>query len=379
MWKILNKSGLLTLLFYGCAIDSEPHNQIDYNNLNVIDINLDMEIGESSDYIHGELGQLVLSEDGTMLVSDWGKKTIEQFNKNGKHIFTIAKEGRGPGEISDFVSLNAGSNDTLIVRSHSLSYRTDFFTREDNDIYRYVKSHVMGTFQERSIITIAPRSETEYYARDHWNTQHGHFINNNQEEYGWLPVIIVDAYENILVDSLHMLKIPIAIIRISEGGATTVLGSVPYQTVDRLRLIGEHHYVISRPDSSALFIYNHKHELEKQIALNIKERPVNKSDSDFWFDLRNVTDRNRRELQDRVPALKPVLLNFWTSEDFFWLHVDTNEKGKKLVVLTMEGKPLGSFYLPVYDQIQTIRNNRIYALSKDPDLGHSIRIYNVSL
>ncbi|MGF1671059.1 MAG: hypothetical protein ACFCU6_11480, partial [Balneolaceae bacterium] len=321
--KVLLHSGFLILLLTGCHGNLEYDEKIDYGSLNLIDIQIAMEIGESSEYLPGELGDLVVFSDKTMLVADWRKMTIEQFSADGEHMATIAREGRGPGELLEFFMLHEGVNDTLIVRYLGMSQQIDLFTRGENQIYRHIKSWIPERFRDRMMITIAPRSETEYYARESWNNHQVRSMIADGAEYGWVPVAIVDAYENVLVDSLHMLKTPTSVARMSDGGALTILGWPPYQASDQFRVMKNNRYVIARSDSSALFIYNSKHELERSIPLKVKDRPIKKADLDFLFELRSVSEDVRRELETRVPDVKPVFLNLWVSEEYFWLHVDT--------------------------------------------------------
>jgi len=97
----------------GCSGDGKEAEYIDYGKLHSIEVNLEVEIGESADFLPGNLYELILTSDGTMLVSDSKNNTIEQFTSEGEHVATIAEEGRGPGEISDPVFLFHMKEDTL--------------------------------------------------------------------------------------------------------------------------------------------------------------------------------------------------------------------------------------------------------------------------
>lgn len=379
MSKFIILIGLFLLLSFGCSRDERVPVLIDYEDLNLIDIQMEREIGESSEYVPGALGDLVVFSDKTMLVADWGKMTIEQFNAEGKHIATVAKEGRGPGELREFFSLRKGVNDTLIVRYTGMSQQIDFFGRGEDHMYRHSKSWLPETFRERTLLTIAPRSETEYYARESWNNQQLRSIIADRAEFGWVPVTIVDPYENVLVDSLHLLKKPTPAARMSDGGALTILGWPPYQYSDQFRVMKNNRYVLARADSSALYIYTDNHEFKRKISLHVKDRVVEKSDLDFLFELRGATDDVRRGLEDRIPDVKPPFLNVWVSENYFWLHVDTKKEGSQIVLYTMEGEPVGRFYLSIHNEIHFVNDRQIYTIHKDPVEGHSIRIYRVGL
>ena len=371
--------GLFFLLLFGCSRDTKFSGLIDYGELNLIDIQIEMEIAQSSEYVPGNLGYLMVFSDMTMLVADWGKMTIEQFSAEGKHMATIAKEGRGPGELGEIFSLHKGVNDTLKVRYLGMSQQIDFFSRGEDPIYRLSKSWIPERVKERRMLTIAPRSETEYYARESWSNHQLRSKIASGAEYGWVPVTIVDTYENVLVDSLYTLKTPIPVARMSSGGAMTILGWPPYQYSDQFRVMDNNRYVIARPDSSALLIYTQKHEFERKISLHVEERIVEKTDTDFLFNLGGVSDEVRRELEARIPEFKPIFINIWVSENYFWLHVDTTEEGKQVVVFTMEGEIMGTLFLSKHDEIQFANDKQIYTIHKDPDEGHTIRSYQVKL
>ncbi len=100
---------------------------------------------------------------------------------------------------------------------------------------------------------------------------------------------------------------------------------------------------------------------------------------DFLFKLGGVSDEVRRELEPRIPDFKPTFINIWVSENYFWLHVDTTEEGKQVVVFTMEGEIMGTFYLSMHDEIQFVNDKQVYTIHKDPDEGHTIRSYQVKL
>ena len=379
MSKFIIPIGLFLLLSFGCSRDETYSGLIDYEDLQSIDVQLEREIEESSEYMPGALGDLVIFSDKTMLVADWGKMTIEQFNAEGKYIATVAKEGRGPGELREFFSLRKGVNDTLIVRYVGMSQQIDFFSRGEDHVYRHSKSWIPETFRERTLLTIAPRSETEYYARESWNNHQLRSIIADRAEFGWVPITIVDPYENVLVDSLHLLKKPTPAAKMSDGGALTILGWPPYQFSDHFKVMNNSRYVIARSDSSALYIYTQEHELERKIPIHVKDRVVEKSDLDFLFELRGATDDVRRGLEDRIPNVKPPFLNVWVSENYFWLHVDIKEEGSQIVLFTMEGEPAGTFYLSIHDEIHFVNGRQIYTIQKDPVEGHSIRIYRVGV
>jgi hypothetical protein len=123
-------------------------------------------------------------------------------------------------------------------------------------------------------------------------------------------------------------------------------------------------YLIAGPDRLAFFIYDRNHELIREIPLNIKQRPVR--ESDLGYHLRNEPKEARRILKKMVSEFKPPFLNVWVSQDYVLLHTDNSKNGKEMVVLTLEGDPVGNFYLSEFDDVRYFKDNRIYALYKNP-------------
>jgi hypothetical protein len=370
---------LTILLISGCNALAQKDNVISYSKISRINVEIVKKIGEDGDHLLGRLEDLVHMKDGTILVSDLGKTTVEQFSNGGDEINTIAKQGKGPGELSSFFRLFRGSNETLIIRQRGGSQRIDYFKKGKDNLYKYINSWAPQQFKNRFVTFIGVRSSTEYYASAPWDSQNIQQLITNQSNYILTPIVIVDKFENILEDSLHLLKKPMPMIELSGNSGINVLGMPPYQSRDRFRIMEEGRYLIARPDSSALYFYTNDNKLDKKIHLNIKERPVEEADLDYHFKLINADGEVRRIMEERVPKIKPIFLNIWVSQQHIWLHTDTSEDGKEIVVLTLEGKPVGKFTLPPVDEIEYCREEGIYVLHKDPKTGHSIRIYDVEL
>lgn len=371
--------GLVLFLLAGCRNKNAADALfIDYELLNKLEVELIEEITESPNYISGQLRDLILMDDGTLLVSDLGTVTIEQFSPEGEHIGTVAKEGRGPGELSSFFLLFESAKNSLVVLHHGATRQIDYFDREPGTkSYKFIKSKILERIQDRYLTLIGPISDSTFIAKVE-NTlylQRQINVSTDYTDYIETPYAIVDEFETIIIDSLHMLRTPNLVLEHVEGAI--IGGMPPYQYEDRLKIINDRRYVIARPDSSALYIYNDNHELKEYIYLPVKPRKVTKEDIENYFRDREGVLRSRKE--KRIPEFKPPFLDIWVSNDHVLLHTDNNKAGKEMVVLTMEGKPVGRFYLSEHDDIRYFREDRIYTLHKDPNVGHSIRVYQVNI
>lgn len=375
MYKILVLA-IWVFLAFGCSGNADSKDLIDYEELKEVKIEFDIQINESSDYLPGILRDLIVFSDGSMLVSDWGSNSIEQFDYSGNHVATIAEKGGGPGELSNFFLLFDGGYDTLIVRHRGMSRQIDQFSKKSgNGIFAHSGSIVMEELSDRYVTFLEKRTESEYYALAPRTIRNLPEASIHYPNYTHSPVVIVDKFERILRDSLHLLKIPNPITVFNQG-SMFVIGMPPYQSHDRFRLLNSGGYLIARPDSSAIYFFNKKHNLEDVINFKIKPRPVKKIDLEYK--LRDISKAYHNNMLERIPDYKPSFLNTWASKNHIMLHTDSSDKGKEMVVLTMKGELIGKFYLSEFDEVRYFRNNQIYTIHKDP-MGHSIRVYQVFL
>ncbi|MEX0646849.1 MAG: hypothetical protein WEA56_02930 [Balneolaceae bacterium] len=250
------------ILTNACSPQSEDSEGIDYSALPDIPVELVMEIGESEAFIPAQLRDLVIASDESMLVSDWGSVTIEQFSPAGEHAGTIAAEGGGPGELGAFFSMIYIGHDTVMVSQQQ--GRKDFYAPDESGTFSFIKS-VLNENRERSLTVIGPYSESEYFASTNIMIRDVQRLLTNPEDFRFRTIVLTDLNGKIIADSLHQLKFPMDHLTGIGGGFT--INSIPYRVSEKLLLTDNQHYMISRPDSSALFIYNKNHVLEKRIPL----------------------------------------------------------------------------------------------------------------
>lgn len=369
----------LLLICFGCKPDKDNTFLFDYSDVKKIEVEVIIEIAESESFIPGQLRDLILMPDGTMLVSDWDNRSIEQFSDEGIHMGTIANEGRGPGEITSFVQLFKGPGDSLMVRHRGMFNQVDFFARnKKDDMYNYERTMMFEGPSERYIHIIGQISDNIFLATARQGQSYLQLQTEGVENYDYAPVAVVDAGENILRDSLYFLKVPNPETDFQDR-SINVIGMPPYQYQDRLKIMSDGRFLIGRPDSSIVYMYNYNNHFkpERKVPIQAKKRSVEKKDLDYILRDRNREARSR--LETRVPKYKPPFMDLWISENQILLHIDTSESGKEMVILSMEGEPSGRFSLSEFNDIRYFKGNRIYALHKDPNSGHSIRIYQLNV
>lgn len=355
---------------------SDTNNQIDYATLDSLQTEVVLEIGETKDYLPGQLTNLAVAPNGDILVADWASKTIEQFDENGNHRGTIAKGGGGPGEMSDYFMFNKMGNDTLLV-TQLITSQKDYFVPDSDGMYRFLRSDKPAERPDRSFTIIGAQSETSYYA-----TVGGTFSFNlgNEADYSSKALVVVNSSGEVVQDSVQMYKTANPYVR--RGGTDTNISirtwQIPYRFDDDLSILPDGSYLVARADSNAIFKYSAGHELQERIPLNVKPRPVTAADIDEKLgDDEDMGSKSRNEMESKITDQKPPFLNVFATQEHIFLHTESNENGKEFVVLDYDGNPLGKFTLPEVDSIQHIKENAIYTIHRSPEKGHTIRAYRV--
>ncbi len=59
--------------------------------------------------------------NGTIVVADAGRKSIHRFDTSGKYLGSTGREGKGPGEFDDLLSMRACSDGTLLAFDFALN------------------------------------------------------------------------------------------------------------------------------------------------------------------------------------------------------------------------------------------------------------------
>ena len=122
-------------------------------------------------------------------------------------------------------------------------------------------------------------------------------------------------------------------------------------------------------------IYDEDFDIEHELVLDVKERPITDSDMDYHFPEKSrIEKRERRELiEDIKPPFTRVLID---NQNQFWLETDETDEGREIVVLDYEGNPLGRVLIPSNNHLHDIRNNKIYLANNALE---QVEVYSVDL
>lgn len=369
--KILLFSTLFLLA--SCTEKKKSEGTINYESLPDISTEKILEFGESEQYLPGQLSELFISPEGAIIISDWGSNTIEQFSADGRHLATVATEGEGPGELTNFFFIADLGNGQFMVEQQGS--RRDLFEPGEDGIYRYRHSVTADRGDTNGYHILGTRSEGEYYATPRIAIRNVMELVQNPIDYFEHHLVVVDIESRVLADSLHRMQNPYPHIeRIGQGFRVEV---IPYRNIDRALVLPDHTYIIATPHNGLIQHFGPDHSLLNEFTLEVNPRPVTGDDLDYHF--RNTDREMRRAVEPRVDQYKPLFLELWATESHLWLHTDNSEHGRKIVVLDRKGNQTGRFYLHEYTEIRKITGNKIYAFHKDPDVGHTIRIYRADI
>lgn len=364
---------LLPLFLFGfilsaCSSGSNETHPIDYATLDTLQTEVALEIGESEDYLPGQLTDLLV-QGGNIIAADRASTTIEQFDAEGNHVATIAREGNGPGEVGPYFLLRNGGGDTLMVYQDA---QRDYFIPNSQGVYRFLRSYKNSEDLKRPVRVMGPHSDSTYYAIA-LNSYNFIEARKNENKYESRLLVVVDRAGIIVQDSVHLLKFPLNYA--VERGNSVTLYSIPYRAEDQFVVLNNGGYLIARPDSNAIYFYNSGHERERVVSLNVASRPITSRDLDYR--LGDMDRPVRNEIEGQMDEAKPPYLNMWASENHIWLHTDTGEDGKEIAVLDFGGNAVGKFMLPEEDAVQQIKGNTIYTIHESPERGDLIRKYEV--
>lgn len=357
----------------GCSSSGEGTAQINYAALDTLQTEGVLEIGESEAYLPGNLTGVVVTRGGELLVADWASSTIEQFDAQGTHRATVAASGGGPGELADYFWMYPTSGDTVLVNQQFT--QKDIFVPGPDGIYRFVRSESLERMPDRSFTIIGVQSDTSYYATVNQIYSSAGISEAEKQRYSTRVLAVVNGQAELLEDSVQTYKT--ANPYVQREGNSIMIRPVPFRLDDDIAVRGDGRYLVARIDSSAIYHYNARHELEQKIPLNVKTRPV--TGRDLEYELEEMERGPRNEVEAMIGDQKPIFLNMYATADYIWLHTDTGTEGKEFVVLDYQGKPLGKFLLPDVDRVQHVAGTRIYTIHESPDRGDLVRVYQVNL
>ncbi|TYP94034.1 hypothetical protein LX73_1756 [Fodinibius salinus] len=310
----------LVFLITSCS-SSTGEQKINYTDLKKVDFKTTLEIGESEQFLPGRLRDLFVNSEGDIIVSDGASTSISQFDSEGNFVATVAQKGGGPGELAQYFSMQSFRSDTLLVTNQQ-SAQKKYFAQGNNGVYQFVRSTVTEDNKEKNAEILAQKSDSTYYARiNNWLTNIQD-ATKNANEYKKTRLVTTNLEGDIVTDSLLLLKE--GTYHFTKDNKMIRAYRVPYRYNDHFTMLEDGSFLVARPDSSALFVYDQNQRLKNRIPLPIKKRPVRDDDLDYALD--HVDRKIRSNIEARVSEYKPLYLDVWATQDHIWLKTDETKK-----------------------------------------------------
>lgn len=365
---------LLSIVVLSCSNSTISDEQIRYSELPFIEYGLTLEIEESESYIPGQINSLLLASDGSIIAYDRGSITLEQFSPEGEHLATVASEGGGPGELPQFFTLVDAGRDTIMTEA--IGGRRDLFHPDENGVYQYTRNLAGEGNPQDQFRWNGIRSDTQVYATRLRVSNDVQELITNPQDYTETFMSVIDRDNSLVQDSVISLRTPNP--HIAQSGDGIFVHYIPFKNTDRFKSFADGSYMIARPGEQTLAFYDTDHNETNRITLNVEPREVTRQDIDRTLD--NTQPEMRRDIEPRIDDYMPAFLDAWATDTHIFLHTETTEdNGAEVAVLNRQGEFLGKFNLSEFDNIQTVSGNRVYSIHRNPDVGDSIRIYEISI
>ncbi len=348
---------------------------IDYSTLADIPITLELEIGETEEFIPGEIDQVFADSDGDIIVTDRQSSiAIDQFDKEGNYEGRIAKEGRGPGELQrfyQFANLGDGSFMVFMFPNSML-----FYSKNENGLYSFKESFMPEIPPKRRLSISSKFQDGEYFANNIMVMDGRPDANEyNKDNFRTAYLSIIDKESNVVKDSVLSLKNPVSHMTLIERGFR--FDDIPFQWTDKFHSFGDGTYLIARPDSSTITLYDRDHSISKIIEFKVTPRAV--TPSDLEYELGDTDQPIRSEIENRVTEFKPPYLSMWATKQHILFLTNESAEGKDFAVVDYDGNTLGKITLSELDEVKYFTDNTIYTVHNSPETGDSIRKYTIKI
>lgn len=358
-------------IFTGCVSEKPQKEALEYEGISLIELEKEFSITESENYIPAWIDGMFVTDNGDILVSERAEKAIHQFDSLGNYIAQVARSGGGPGELSR--NANPHFNGKILVMSNNNGMLTEY-RPNDESIYEYYTDH---TFRLPGVLRGIHSTDdfSAFYVS----------VDSVQIPFRTIPpefttdfihLVQVEGDSLLVEEEVLSLKNHSSYVEISDDGNAMQYSSLPYRYSDYLISLSGKRFIVQRPSSSTIQIYDENLDLDHELKLNVKERMVTEADMEYHFpEVSRAERRDRRELiRDEKPPFTRVLLD---NKNRFWLQTDETEKGKEYVVLSYEGDPLGRVILPSESQLHEVYNDKLYLVNRESETR--IDVYHVQL
>lgn len=340
-------------------------------NSKKIQLTRDKRYGDSEDVLFSRMGEFIVDERGRVFIEESaaGRKTIHVFNPNAKHITSIGREGRGPGEFEDICCMKISSGklyiyDPVLGRIsvfslNGLELVNIYSIRRINLPGLNVDGKFTGTYfivnSEKGLMSFAPPLElqqsrdslfnTYFFINEQFQVVSSEVFKQKQIQHHW------GYFEDYRIrETFPFFEKPLVAVSQSGRIFTAMSNDFLIQEIDH-----KGNYILS-------FYYP-----SKKVAIT-REDAIKSS---------NAMSKNIAENID-LPEYWPVLSSMqFDDKDRLWISTNTEmEDQLKWWVLNTEGELLGTFHFqgdrhgwPLHSAENTkiIQDNYFYSMEKNKE------------
>ncbi len=306
----------------------------------------DLAIGEAEgpeEYMFSRLRSIAVDKEGNIYAADDKEVIIKEFDKNGKFLRKISREGQGPGEIGRPARIQITADNELLV-ADGRNRKILFFSPEGEHL------------RSKSLKTIYP---LDFYA----DSMHNYFVLN--------PFFTPSGTQFEIVRLDEDMNVASTLIKYENPPPSGTYR--PFTSFFYFKVMENGNLLYGDSKSYELQIINAEGQILKKISREYDPIPVTEADKEYVR--RNLTEEQKVEFPSHHAAFYGFFL-----DDAGRIYVNTWQEPSDKVryrcdVFDPEGKFIAQIPLSINPQVW--KEGKIYAIGEDEEGFHQIKRYKI--
>lgn len=335
---------LITFIILSCTHGDGSTERLSMDSFNPLPMETVFELAESDDFAFRYIQSVQLDNHGNILISDPSQPVVYMFNRKGKLVQKISKEGKGPGEFQRVGSVLA-SHDSLAI-SDAKSQKIEVFHYRNG---KYSHSRSVSLKNNKLVGNLLGLTEKGILAENNFR-----LIPAPPTE---IAVSFLDRNGAILQDTLFSVPIHEFVVHNSEP--SFVRGKI-YGNTSKLAY-----------DESADKIYSLWTETlsvdyftldgKKHRAFSYPLEPVRITEAEHDSALNNLDKPKQKVMREHMPDVKPVAGDLVVDDQQrLWVELQSEPLDHGWYAFSPEGEPLFRIKNPHHNAtLQDIHGNTI--------------------
>ena len=310
----LNKPLMLLFflaIMFGCTKEAEID---DKNTERRFVVQEELRIGTESgneDYMFGDIKDIAIGTEGRIFVADQQGPIVKMYDKEGKFIRNVGREGRGPGEYTGISGMKTFQDGRVAIWNVGLT-NINVFSSDGE----YLESHrVNSTLNAPDLFEVG--KEGEFYVKTRINRD----PNKPNWQFGWLKVSPEGEVSDTLEVPRDEIDRPLTFVLFTAQGSNHAFISWPISTMS------SEGFIVYAEDNSRYEIkFLREKSPENSIVWKYEPvalQPEEKKQWQTWTDI-----FAKRGAENVVPDFKPVFRQIYTDRDgriWVWKYVEAEQ------------------------------------------------------